>query len=56
MKDNIDVFQLQVQRDKNRNRGPPVDYKEHDSTYYGVRFIHEIGKSKNINLNLSLQL
>ncbi|XP_054278447.1 cyclin-Q [Macrosteles quadrilineatus] len=47
MKDNIDVFQLQVQRDKNRNRGPPVDYKEHDSTYYGVRFIHEIGMKLN---------
>uniref|UniRef100_A0A1B6F6L5 Cyclin-Q n=1 Tax=Cuerna arida TaxID=1464854 RepID=A0A1B6F6L5_9HEMI len=47
MKDVIDVFQLQVQRDKNRNRCPPVDYKEHDDSYHVVRFIFECGMKLN---------
>jgi len=48
---NVDVFQQQVQRDKNRNRFPPVDYKEDVSpeSYYGARFIFECG----IKLNAS---
>lgn len=49
MKDNIDVFQQQVQRDRSRNRVPPVDYKEHDDTFHVIQYIFECGEWKNLN-------
>lgn len=47
MKDVIDVLQLQVQREKNRARHPPVDYKGQDNSFYGARFIFECGAKLN---------
>lgn len=54
MKDNIDVFQQQVQRDRSRNRVPPVDYKEHDDTFHVIQYIFECGEWQNFNSHTKL--
>lgn len=40
MKDVIDVLELQGQREKHRKF---IDYRHHDGSYMGVRFIFECG-------------
>ncbi|CAH0773282.1 unnamed protein product [Bemisia tabaci] len=48
MKGIIDVLQLQIERERVKPIVQPIDYTQHNSTFYGARYIFECGYKLNM--------